>query len=95
MPYTITNELKQRAKSIGVEVKSSTDPSKKLDVYQNGKLIARIGQADAMDYLLYKASKGKAYADNRRKLYYIRHPYNAKQISGVYTADYLAKALLW
>ena len=95
MGYKITNELRQRAKSLNVTVKPSTDESKKLDVYQNGKLIARIGQAHAMDYLLYKSLYGQEYAAKKRELYYKRHPYNIKKIDGVYTPDYLAKALLW
>ncbi len=95
MPYTITNELLQRAKKLGVTIKSSTDSSKKLDVYQNGKLIARIGQYGAKDYHLHKKEHGEAYAQEKRRLYYQRHPYDIKKISGIYTPDYLAKALLW
>lgn len=95
MPYTITNELRQRAKALNVTVKSSTDASKKLDVYQNGKLIARIGQAHAMDYLLYKSLYGQEYAAKKRELYYKRHPYNVKMKDDIYTPDYLAKKLLW
>ena len=95
MGYTITNELRQRAKALNVTVKSSTDPNKKLDVYQNDKLIARIGQAHAMDYLLYKAIHGVEYANKKRELYYKRHPYNVKMKDNMYTPDYLAKKLLW
>ena len=60
MPYAITTEIQNRAKKLGVTVKSSYDKTKKLDVYQNGKLIASIGQAGAMDYHLWKKEKSEA-----------------------------------
>lgn len=94
MPYIVTDEIKRRAEKLGVTVKSSTDPKKKLDVYMNDKLIARIGQAHAFDYHLWRAVDAK-HADERRKAYYNRHTYSVKQINGIYTADYLAKKLLW
>ncbi len=95
MPYIITNELSNRAKRLGITIKSSTDKTKKLDVYDGNKLIARIGQHGAKDYHLHKKEHGEAYAQEKRRLYYQRHPYNVKKKDGVYTADYLAKALLW
>ena len=95
MAYVITPEIRRRASSLGVIVKPSTNTSKKIDVYQNNRLIAQIGQANAMDYHLWVKEKGVEYANKRRDLYYKRHPYNVKTIKGVYTADYLAKKLLW
>ena len=95
MPYIVTQEIRKRAKELGVTVKSSTDPAKKLDVYQEGKKIASIGQAGSNDYHLWQKQVSKAYADQRRKLYYMRHPYKTRMVNGVYTADYLAKQLLW
>ena len=39
--YKITEYTYNRAKVLGVEVKPSTSPKKKIDVFKDGKLIAR------------------------------------------------------
>ena len=87
--YQITDYTKQRAKEIGVEVRPSTNKTKKIDVYKDGKKIASIGAINYLDYPSYIREKGKEFADERRRLYHIRHSKD-KNIEGV-----LAKALLW
>jgi hypothetical protein len=86
--YTITEYTQQKAKEIGVEVRSSTNPKKKIDVFCDGEKIASIGATHYKDYPTYWKEKGKAYADKRRELYYKRH---TKESIG----EYLAKWLLW
>jgi len=86
--YQITDYTRQKAKEINVEVRPSTIPTKKIDVISNGEVVASIGQRGAEDYPHYIQKKGKAYADQRRRLYYIRHPHNTLN-------EMLSKWLLW
>jgi hypothetical protein len=86
--YQISDLTKQRAKEIGVEVKPSTNPKKKIDVFSDGEKVASIGGAGYRDYHIYLAEQGKAVADERRRLYHIRHK---KKSLG----EYLARWLLW
>ena len=90
--YNITNYTKTKAKQLGVDVKPSTNKKKKIDVYKNGHKIASIGFFGAMDYPTYIETKGKQYADERRKLYKIRHSKDLKHIG---TNGYYADKLLW
>ena len=41
--YEITNYTYKQAKKLGVSVKNSTNKTKKIDVYKNGKKIASVG----------------------------------------------------
>jgi len=86
--YEITPYTFAKAREIGVTVRPSHDRKKKLDVYRNGVLIASVGAIGYLDYPHYLETKGKAYADERRRLYYIRHPRNTQ-------GELLAKILLW
>jgi hypothetical protein len=67
-PYTM-----KQAKKFGVTLKVSKDPSKKLDVFKNGVKIASIGAKGYKDYGMYLIEKGENYANERRRLYRIRH----------------------
>jgi len=82
-PYTI-----KKAKELKVKVVPSTNPKKKIDVYQDNKKIASIGDIRYKDYPTYLRENGKEYADERRRLYHIRH--KNEGIVGKY-----AKELLW
>lgn len=82
-PYTI-----KKAKELKVIVVPSTNPKKKIDVYQDNKKIASIGDIRYKDYPTYLRENGKEYADERRRLYHIRH--KNEGIVGKY-----AKELLW
>jgi hypothetical protein len=85
MVYTITNYSKQQAKKLGVELKLSSNPKKKIDVFKNGKKIASIG---AIGYSDYATSKDK----ERRQLYRLRHKGEDKVIG---SNGYYAWKLLW
>ena len=41
--YEITDYTKKKAKQLGVEVKPSLDPQKKIDVYKVNKKLVSIG----------------------------------------------------
>lgn len=90
--YVITDYTKQRAKKLLVDVKVSTKKNKKIDVYKNGKKIASIGDSRYFDYPTYLISKDKKYADERRRLYRIRHKGENLKIG---SPGYYAWFLLW
>lgn len=87
--YEITDYTKQKAKKLFVSVKRSTNPKKKLDVFKDDKKVASIGAAGMADYPTYIKTHGKAYANERRRLYNLRH----KNDTGI--AGKLARELLW
>ena len=86
--YHITQYTKDRAKEMGVQVKPSTRSGKKLDVYKNGTYIKSIGQLGAKDYPTYLKEDGKQVAEERRRLYHLRH-------TGTGIGEKLSKQLLW
>jgi len=92
MAYTITNYTKQQAKKLGVTVKPSTVKGKKIDVFKNGKKVASVGAIGYGDYPTYKKTKGNKYAEERRRLYKIRHSNNRNKKG---TNGYYADKLLW
>jgi len=89
MAYTITKYSRSKARKLGVTIKRSKNPAKKLDVFKHGKKIASIGDPNYLDFPTYTKEKGQAYANERRRLYHIRHAKD-KNIEGL-----LSKALLW
>lgn len=92
MSYQILPYTQRQARRIGVTVKPSNRGDKKIDVYRDGKVIARVGHRDYPDYPHYLRSDGKEYADERRSLYKKRHaPHRLKR----WTPSWLADQLLW
>jgi hypothetical protein len=73
MTYKITNYSKNQASKYGVKITVSSNPNKKIDVYKDGKKLASIGDINYKDYGTYLEENGKKYADERRRLYRIRH----------------------
>ena len=89
MVYNITDYSYKQAKLLGVQIKPSTNKKKKIDVFKDDKKIASSGFYGMMDYPTYIKEKGKAYANERRRLYHIRHSKD-KSLNGFY-----AKKILW
>ena len=83
-PYTL-----DKAKELGVKVAPSNRAGKKLDVFKNGERVASIGASGMGDYPTYLKKEGKAFADERRRLYKARH----SKDMGV--AGFYASNLLW
>ena len=84
-PYTL-----QQAKKHDVIVKPSTNPKKKIDVYnKKNEKIASIGATGYKDYPTY-LKENKALAEQRRKLYKARHKNNIDSGNG-----YWSNTLLW
>lgn len=88
--YIITPYTKEKAKQFGVIVKPSTVKGKKIDVFKGDKKIATIGDIHFSDYPTYLKEEGKAIADERRRLYKIRHAKDLKSGNGLW-----ADRLLW
>lgn len=88
LPYTY-----QKARELNVIIHKSENPKYKLDVYEkNGVFICSVGSSMYMDYPHYILIKGLKYANERKRLYDLRH---AKDMMRVGTKGYYAKRLLW
>lgn len=93
MPYRITSYTKQRAKTLGVTIKPSKVKGKKIDVFnKKGEKLASIGALGMGDYPTFMQTKGKEYAEVRRRLYKDRHEKDRHKRG---TAGYYADQLLW
>ena len=92
MSYRITPKIRANAKRIGVSVKPSQNPKKKLDVFKAGKKVASVGAIAYKDFHLYTKEKGKEFAEKRRRLYKIRHQKTRKKVG---SPSYYADKLLW
>lgn len=92
MAYTITTYTKRKAKEHGLTVKKSKVKGKKLDVFKNGKKVASVGALGYGDYPTFIRTKGKEYANKRRKAYKKRHQKNRTNRG---TPGWYADKLLW
>ena len=90
--YSITQYTRKQAKRLGVTVKPSTNPTKKIDVFKRNQKIASVGAYGMMDYPSYIQANGLKFANNRRRLYKIRH---TKDRTKKGTPGYFADKLLW
>lgn len=90
--YKITTRQKANASKLGVVIKPSTVKGKKIDVYKNDVKIASIGALGYMDYDSYIKTKGLTFANERRRLYKIRHA-NDRNKKG--TPGFYADKILW
>ena len=86
--YPIKPFQLQQAKKIGVMIKPSSRGNYKLDVFKDGEYLTSIGDRRYRDYATYMEEKGKAYADERRRLYKLRH--KNEGVRGM-----LASTILW
>jgi len=84
--------VKRKARRIGVVVKPSTRKNKKLDVFKNDKKVASIGDIRYRDFLLYRRSDGTKKANERRRLYKIRHNKHRHKAG---TPSYYSDKILW
>lgn len=89
--YKIQTRTHENAKRLGVTVKRSSNPKKKIDVFKDGKKIASVGGAGYGDYPSY-LKKDKALAEEKKKNYKARHEKDRKKIG---SAGWYADQLLW
>jgi hypothetical protein len=92
MKYLITSRQKRNAKRIGVKIKPSKNKKKKISVYKDGVKVADIGAIEYWDYDHYINAYGRSYANERQRLYKLRHQ-KYRQIKG--TPAYYADQILW
>mgnify|MGYP003660880053 FL=1 len=92
MVYTITSYSRKQAKKIGVTIKKSKVKGKKIAVFKKGKKVADVGALGYKDFPTYTKTKGKVYANKRRKLYKIRHEKTRKKKG---SRSYYADKILW
>jgi len=92
MKYVITSRQKRNAKRIGVKILPSNNKSKKLSVYKDGVKVADIGASGYMDYSLYRSGYSINYANERQRLYKLRHQ-KYRLIKG--SPAYYADQILW
>ena len=97
MAYTITKYTRERARNLGVTVKASTNPKKKIDVFKKdrkGKTrkVASVGATGYGDYPTFMRSKGITAANRHRRHYKQRHEKDRHQRG---TPGYYADKLLW
>ena len=92
--YVITKYTYDKAKELGLTVKVSKFPLKKLDVYKDkdNVYLGSIGDSRYNDYPHYIITYNKEYADKRRNLYINRHKKNADIM---YSKQWLSLNLLW
>ena len=92
MTYHITQYSYKQAEALGVIIKPSHSKNKKIDVYKNNEKIASIGNKNYKDYPTYVKEKGFLFADQRRKLYKIRHEKDRKKTG---SNGFYADKILW
>lgn len=96
--YNISDKTYQIAKQMGLEIFPADKQDKKIEVYdkKTGIFLFYVGDARYMDYHMYldyekKGLIPKGTADERRRLYHIRHK-NDIEIS---RKGYVVSRLLW
>ena len=89
--YSILPYSYNQANKLGVSILPSSHKGKKIDVYKNNKYICSIGALGMWDYPNYVELKGIQYANDRRKLYHMRH----KKDNVIGTPGWYALNILW
>ena len=94
--YEIKPHTFLMAKKLGVQVKPSHNIKKKIDVFDlDGNYICSVGDAKnylEKDFPSYLEKGGQPLANERRRLYHIRHRKNGDVIG---SKQYYALRLLW
>ena len=86
--YSIKPYHLQQAKKLGVSIKPSSKGNYKLDVFKDGEYVTSIGDKRYKDFMIYKEEKGDDYANERRRLYRLRHKKDGVR-------GQLARFILW
>jgi hypothetical protein len=91
--YPIHPQTYKIAKKLGVKIQPSSDPKKKIDILDyNNQFIFSIGANGYKDYYIYLETEGKEKAEERRRLYKLRHN-KYRHVEG--SKSYYADKLLW
>lgn len=96
--YAILPVMHQKAKRLGLRLRPSRNPKKKIDAIDSKGRVTSFGGNGYGDFYVFRKTKGDKYAKERRKLYKIRHAKDRtvrRDSSGKYTAGFLADRILW
>ena len=84
--------LIQACEKLGVEIRPSTNKSKKIDIFKHEKKVASIGFLGMDDYPTHIQKRGLEFAKERRRLYKIRHEKTRHKVG---SPSYYADKILW
>jgi len=91
--YNIKEYSFKKAKQLGVQIFPSGNPKYKLEVYDwHGNFITYCGANGYKDYPTYLEEQGPVYANNRLRLYKIRHEKDRHKLG---SRGYYSDQLLW
>ena len=90
--YQIKEYSYKMAKKLNVDIQPSKRKNKKIDVYKNNKKIATIGDSRYLDYPTFIEKEGLQYANQKKKLYRLRHKNDINNKDG---NGYYASRILW
>ena len=92
-PYNILPYHRYRARKLGVRIRPSERPQKKIDVFtKDNRRLASIGDRQYKDFILHMKEKGPEYARRRRRNYRKRHAGHRRKVG---TPSYFADQILW
>ena len=89
--YQIKKYSFNQAKKLGVTIKPSTNPKKKIDVFKDDVFLFSIGDVNYSDYATYLETQGEEFANKRRRIYHLRH----KRDNVPNTKGWYALSILW
>jgi hypothetical protein len=91
--YEIKKYSYNQAKKLGVSIKPSTNPKKKIDVFKDDVYLFSIGDINYRDrdYPTYLETQGEEFANKRRRIYHLRH----KRDNVPNTKGWYALQILW
>lgn len=93
MSYKIKKYTLDKARELGVQVFPSDNPKYKIEIYNDDGVFMFYGGSPLYDdYPTYMETNGKTYADERRRLYRLRH---RKEIEKVGSRGWWIASLLW
>ena len=91
LPYSYNQALK-----LGVKIGPSHRKNKKIDVYDwNGQYICSIGDSRYLDYPNFAKKFGIEYANNKRRLYRLRHGKEKQKPDWIGSPSFYSWFLLW
>ena len=92
MTYDIKKYSFEQAKLLNVDIQPSKHKNKKIDIYKNNNYICSIGDIRYLDYPTYLTTHNKEYAEERRRLYKLRHN---KEKNKTGSPGYYSYHILW
>lgn len=93
MSYKIKKYTLDKAKELGLHVFPSDNPKYKIEIYdRNGVFLFYGGSPLYSDFPTYMETHGREYADERRRLYRLRHK---KEIDKKGSRGSIIAELLW